>query len=96
VIDQGGNLGTVENEWRKKMARMTAERRAKVDPGGKKLSIESERGISTGIDCAERGEAMQTGKHGAIVEESGKAPACVSLGRGRCCVRRPDPRGERL
>jgi hypothetical protein len=69
---------------------MRAERRAKVDPGGKKLSIESEWGISTGIDYAERSEKMHTGKQGAIVEESGKAPGCVSLGRRRLRVRRFD------
>jgi hypothetical protein len=54
---------------------MRAEIRAQVDPGVKKLSI--------GIDYAERGEKMHTGKQGAIVEESGRAPACVSLGRRR-------------
>jgi hypothetical protein len=62
------------------------DRRA-IDPGGKKLWIESEWGISPGIDYAERGEKMHPGKQAAFVEESGKTPACVSLGRRHFRVR---------
>jgi hypothetical protein len=68
---------------------MRAERRAKVDPGGKKLSIESEWDI-VWHRLSRKGETMHMGKQGAIVEESGKAPACASLGRRRFRVRRFD------
>jgi hypothetical protein len=70
---------------------MRAERRGKVDPGGKKLSIESEWDI--GIDYAERDKEKHPCKQGAIVEESGKVPACVSLGRRRLRVRGFERRG---
>jgi hypothetical protein len=48
------------------------------------------------IAYAERGEKMHTRKEGAIVEEPGKASACVSLRRRRFRVRRCEMRGSRF
>jgi hypothetical protein len=60
---------------------MKAERRAKVDTGGNRRSVETEWRREMRIDEAERGEKMDASWKGAIVEESGQAQAWISLGK---------------
>jgi hypothetical protein len=87
LIRRGGGAGQIRAEigdrWRTNGANRwgwtRTERRAKVD-------IDA-------LAYAERGEKMHTRKEGAIVEEPGKAPACVSLRRRRFLVRRFDMGG---
>jgi hypothetical protein len=73
---------------------MKAERRAKVDTGGNIRSVETKGRREMGIDEAER-EKMDANGQSAIVEESGQAQACVSLGKW-FRYRGFDPLPERL